>query len=85
MEKQGWGKQFERLEQYYMQKLINDTQNVTQGQMEYLVWQEVVDNNVILPKDTVVHVWKDGMNFKPELSRVIAKLIKILSIPKTSQ
>jgi len=70
MEKQGWGKQFERLEQYYMQKLINDTQNVTQGQMEYLVWQEVVDNNVILPRDTVVHVWKDGMNFKPELSRV---------------
>ena len=71
MEKQGWGKQFDRLEQYYMQKLINDTQNVTQGQMEYLVWQEVIDNNVILPKETVIHVWKDGMSFKQELARVI--------------
>ena len=53
-----------------MQKLINDTQNVTEGAMDYLVWQEVIDNNVVLPSETVVHVWKDGMDFARELARV---------------
>lgn len=53
-----------------MQKLINVTQNVTKGEMSYIVWQEVVDNNVSLPLDTVIHVWKDGSKFHDELARV---------------
>ena len=71
MKAQGWGQDFSRLEQYFMQKLINVTQNVTSGEMRYLVWQEVIDNNVTLPSDTVIHVWKDGTKFHDELARVM--------------
>lgn len=70
MKSRGWGKDFARLEQYFMQRLINITQDVTKGKMNYLVWQEVIDNNVTLPTDTVVHVWKDGDTFQEELARV---------------
>lgn len=70
MESQGWGEDYARLEQYFMQRLINVTQDVTKGNMQYLVWQEVIDNNVKLPSDTVIHVWKDGRQFHDELSRV---------------
>lgn len=70
MKSQGWGQDFARLEQFYMQRLINVTQDVTKGGMRYLVWQEVIDNNVVLPTDTVIHVWKDGNKFHDELARV---------------
>jgi hexosaminidase len=71
MKSRGWGQDFARLEQFYMQRLINVTQDVTKGDMRYLVWQEVIDNNVVLPTDTVIHVWKDGNKFHDELARVI--------------
>ena len=70
MKSRGWGKSYEKLEQYFMERLINVTQDVTKGKMNYLVWQEVIDNNVTLPSDTVVHVWKDGSDFQDELARV---------------
>lgn len=41
MKSQEWGQDFARLEQFYMQRLINVTQDVTKGGMRYLVWQEV--------------------------------------------
>lgn len=69
MKQRGW-KQFELLEQFFMQRLINITQEATKGNMRYLVWQEVIDNNVVLPSDTVIHVWKDGNKFHDELARV---------------
>lgn len=70
MKQQRWEQDFARLEQFYMQRLINVTQDVTKGEMRYLVWQEVIDNNVVLPSSTVIHVWKDGNNFHEELARV---------------
>lgn len=70
MKQRGWGEDYARLEQFFMQRLINVTQDVTKGDMRYLVWQEVIDNNVVLPTNTVVHVWKDGNNFHDELARV---------------
>ena len=69
MKSSGWGQDFARLEQFFMQRLINVTQEVTKGGMSYLVWQEVIDNNVILPTDTVIHVWKNGLKFADELAR----------------
>ena len=76
MKSQGWAQDFARLEQFYMQRFINVTQDVTKGGMRYLVWQEVIDNNVVLPTDTVIHVWKDGNKFHDELARVISLFIK---------
>ena len=76
MKSRGWGQDFARLEQFYMQRLKNVTQDVTKGGMRYLVWQEVIDNNVVLPTDTVIHVWKDGNKFHDELARVISLFIK---------
>ena len=76
MKSRGWGQDFARLEQFYMLRLINVTQDVTKGGMRYLVWQEVIDNNVVLPTDTVIHVWKDGNKFHDELARVISLFIK---------
>ena len=71
MKNRGWNNDFARLEQFFMQRLINATQNATQGEMRYLVWQEVIDNKVVLPTDTVIHVWKDGNKFHEELNRVV--------------
>lgn len=79
MKERGWGGDFSRLEQYYMQKLINITQDSTQGNMSYIVWQEVVDNNVSLPKDTVIHVWKDGSKFQDELHRVTVVYFNVIA------
>ena len=77
MKTRGWGKDYARLEQFFMQRLINITQDGTQNEMRYLVWQEVIDNNVTLPTDTVIHVWKDGDNFHDELARVSDKAIEM--------
>lgn len=82
MKAHGWGEDYARLEQFFMQRLINITQDGTTNEMRYLVWQEVIDNNVTLPTDTVIHVWKDGDNFHDELARVSGKAIKIYYITK---
>ena len=74
MREQGFGDDYTKLEQYFMQRLINGTQRVTKGAMQALVWQEVIDNNVTLPSHTVIHVWKDGVNFQNELAHVIQSL-----------
>ena len=70
MQEQGFGDDYTKLEQYYMQRLVNGTQRVTKGAMQVLVWQEVIDNNVTLPSHTVVHVWNDKENYPRELSHV---------------
>lgn len=44
----------ERLEEMYVQKLIDMT---TALNASALVWQEVFDNGVSLPNDTIVHIW----------------------------
>lgn len=67
-----WASDYSKLEQYFMQRLINVTEEVTENQMRYIVWQEVIDNNVTLPGNTVIHVWKDGLAFHNELARVIS-------------
>lgn len=45
---------FNRLEEYYFQKVID---KFTALNASSVVWQEVYENGVILPKDTLIHVW----------------------------
>ncbi|KAM9062211.1 beta-hexosaminidase subunit alpha [Sarcophilus harrisii] len=59
MKKRGFDR-FEKLESFYIQKLLNIVSSYRKG---YMVWQEVFDNNVKLNPDTVVHVWKERSPF----------------------
>lgn len=40
MASKGWGEQYELLEDYYMDRLMEKTAAITQDQMRYIVWQE---------------------------------------------
>jgi len=81
MQLQGFGTNYALLENYYIQNLLylfvrarNDT--------GYLVWQEVVDNGVVVKPDTVVHVWKGNnqLEWGAELNSVTGKgLTSLLS------
>ncbi|CAH1785462.1 unnamed protein product [Owenia fusiformis] len=49
--------------QYYEQRLVNIVTSVGKTRstgVGTIVWQEVVDNNVKVPSDTIVEVWKSG-------------------------
>jgi hexosaminidase len=56
---------FEKLEEIYIQRLVEIASNLSANSV---VWQEVFDNRVVLPKDTVVHMWKGNM--QEELAKV---------------
>ena len=43
---------------------------------EYIIWQEVVDNNVQVLPDTVVNVWKGG--WQNEIAKVTGKGLKAI-------
>ncbi|KAM9820916.1 beta-hexosaminidase subunit beta [Neosynchiropus ocellatus] len=78
MEQQGFGKDYSKLESFYIQKLL---EIVTATKKGYMIWQEVFDNGVKLKPDTVVHVWM-GNELNEELSKVTAAGFNtILSAP----
>lgn len=56
---------FNKLEEIYVQRLVDIASNLSANSV---VWQEVFDNGVILPKDTVVHIWTGDM--QKELEKV---------------
>lgn len=56
---------FEKLEEIYVKRLVDIASNLNANSV---VWQEVFDNGVVLPQDTVVHIWKDNM--EEELAKV---------------
>lgn len=65
MEAQNITGDFKKLEEIYIQRVIDIASNLS---AHSVVWQEVFDNGVVMPQDTVVHVWKDSM--EEELAKV---------------
>uniref|UniRef100_A0A8C1YKQ0 Beta-hexosaminidase n=1 Tax=Cyprinus carpio TaxID=7962 RepID=A0A8C1YKQ0_CYPCA len=56
MEKMGFGKDFTKLESFYMERTS-------------IVWQDVFDYHERIPQDTVLEIWK-GEKYQAELSRM---------------
>ncbi|XP_027881372.1 beta-hexosaminidase subunit beta isoform X2 [Xiphophorus couchianus] len=78
MEQQGFGKDYRKLESFYIQKLLDIVAATNKG---YIIWQEVFDNGVKLKPNTVVHVWI-GSGTNSEMSKVTAAgYTTILSAP----
>ncbi|GAB1598572.1 beta-hexosaminidase subunit alpha-like [Argonauta hians] len=73
MKKMMFNMDYNKLEQFYMQKILDI---IAYNNKQYLIWQEVIDNNEKVQNDTVVHIWKD--NYKRELSVVTKKGYKVL-------
>lgn len=48
---------YKALESYFVQKLVNIADTL---KAESIVWEEVFDNGVKIPKTTLVHIWKDS-------------------------
>ncbi|XP_077491567.1 beta-hexosaminidase subunit alpha-like isoform X2 [Amblyomma americanum] len=67
MRKMGFPMRFDKLEEYYIQRLLEIIQALRKS---YMVWQEVFDNKVQIGPDTVVHVWKQPQQL--ELASVTA-------------
>uniref|UniRef100_T1JN55 Beta-hexosaminidase n=1 Tax=Strigamia maritima TaxID=126957 RepID=T1JN55_STRMM len=70
MRKQKFGDNYTKLEEYYMQRVI-DIINSLPGNKSYIIWQEVIDNGAKVKADTVVEVWKEP--HKDELANVTNK------------
>uniref|UniRef100_A0A674N0I5 Beta-hexosaminidase n=1 Tax=Takifugu rubripes TaxID=31033 RepID=A0A674N0I5_TAKRU len=68
MDQQGFGRDYSKLESFYIQRLLDIVATTNKG---YMVWQEVFDNGVKLKPDTVVHVWIGG-RYNDEMSKVTA-------------
>ncbi|KAF0310057.1 Beta-hexosaminidase subunit beta [Amphibalanus amphitrite] len=49
----------EEVEKAYMQRLLRLVKRLP-AKPEYVIWQDVVDNNITVQPDTIVHVWKGG-------------------------
>ena len=63
---------YEELSNYYIRRLYNlaKAKNMTM-----LVWQEVFDMGANLPKDAIIHVWKN-INDRPNYMKELAKVVK---------
>ncbi|XP_023132480.1 beta-hexosaminidase subunit beta isoform X1 [Amphiprion ocellaris] len=68
MDAQGFGKDYSKLESFYIQKLLNIVTTTKKG---YIIWQEVFDNGVTLKPDTIIHVWKGNQQqYQSEMAKV---------------
>ncbi|KAG5323132.1 HEXB hexosaminidase, partial [Acromyrmex heyeri] len=65
MKKRNISKQYELLENEYITKILAISSLLN---INTIVWQEVFDNDVVLPASTVVHIWKVQL-WQKELER----------------
>ncbi|XP_008421770.1 beta-hexosaminidase subunit beta isoform X1 [Poecilia reticulata] len=80
MEQQGFGKDYRKLESFYIQKLLDIVAATNKG---YIIWQEVFDNGVKLKPDTLIHIWKGTPQaYQSEMARITSAGYKtLLSAP----
>ncbi|KAK2818739.1 hypothetical protein Q5P01_024300 [Channa striata] len=78
MVEHGFGKDYTKLESFYIQKLLDIVSTTSKG---YMIWQEVFDNGVKLKPDTVVHVWINGASNEEMGNVTAAGYTTILSAP----
>ncbi|XP_051976226.1 beta-hexosaminidase subunit alpha-like isoform X1 [Xyrauchen texanus] len=68
MEKMGFGKDFTKLESFYMESIMNMTTALNKTS---IVWQDVFDYHERIPQDTVLEIWKGTTKqYYAELSRM---------------
>lgn len=78
MKKKGFGRNFIRLESFYIKNIFNI---ITSLKKHSIVWQEVFDDGIELQPDTVVEVWK-GENYFEDLKQVTSSgFAAILAAP----
>lgn len=76
MKEKGYGADYAKLEEFYVQRLIDLLGNVSANvgrsnkKHEFIVWQEVFDNGVEIDDQTIVHVWEDWAPWQKELFNV---------------
>ncbi|KAM8892826.1 beta-hexosaminidase subunit alpha isoform 1-T1 [Spinachia spinachia] len=76
MKKMGFGKDFTKLEAFYMENIVNITSALKKTA---IVWQDVFDYHELIPKDTVLHIWKGKpASYQAELSRMTKAGMKVL-------
>uniref|UniRef100_A0A452TNJ8 Beta-hexosaminidase subunit beta n=1 Tax=Ursus maritimus TaxID=29073 RepID=A0A452TNJ8_URSMA len=78
MKKKGFGRDFQRLQSFYIQKLLGIVSTVNKGA---IVWQEVFDDHAKLNPGTVVQVWKNEMYPVTQAAVTAAGFPVILSAP----
>ena len=72
MKKTGFNSDYGKLEQYYMQKILNIVSGLKKN---YVIWQEVLDNGAKVDPNTVVGVWKSGLDEVARLTKLGYKTI----------
>uniref|UniRef100_A0AAQ4QC04 Beta-hexosaminidase n=1 Tax=Gasterosteus aculeatus aculeatus TaxID=481459 RepID=A0AAQ4QC04_GASAC len=76
MKKMGFGVDFTKLEAFYMENIVNITSALNKTA---IVWQDVFDYHELIPKDTVLHIWKGTpASYQAELSRMTKAGMKVL-------
>lgn len=45
---------------------------------DYIIWQEVIDNNVEVLPNTVVNIWKNAPKWTDEMAKVTSKGLKAI-------